>query len=300
MVELHHYHLFGLRLQSELVLPELHRNRHAVEPDVRIELGPLADVGGLQNEFSTTDDGACLSIADIGRYSISSSRILVEPASGAHLRNVRLYLLGSAMGILLHQRGLLPLHANAIEIDGRAFAFMGRSGAGKSTLAAVFHDRGFRVIADDVCVLRFDQTGRAYACPGIPRLRLWEEALSATGREPATYELSYAGAENWRKFDVPTELKDSHANDVSLAAIYQLADGEDLRVRKLEGAEAADAIFANTYRGGYVRSAGDPQAHWLASVQLISSTPIFELSRPWDLARIGAHLDEIIGHAASV
>ena len=138
MVELHHYHLFGLRLQSELVLPELHRNRHAVEPDVRIELGPPADVGGLQNEFSTTDDGACLSIADIGRYSISSSRILVEPASGAHLRNVRLYLLGSAMGILLHQRGLLPLHANAIEIDGRAFALHRTIRAGKSTLAAVF------------------------------------------------------------------------------------------------------------------------------------------------------------------
>ena len=73
--------------------------------------------------------------------------------------NIRLYLLGSAMGVLLHQRGLLPLHANAVEIDGKAFAFMGASGSGKSTLAAWFHDHGYRIIADDVCAVRFETEG---------------------------------------------------------------------------------------------------------------------------------------------
>ena len=60
------------------------------------------------------------------------------------------------MGAALHQRGILPLHANAVEIDHRAVAFMGASGAGKSTLAAWFHDQGYPILADDVCVIRAD------------------------------------------------------------------------------------------------------------------------------------------------
>ena len=84
------------------------------------------------------------------------AEIVAEPRQGVPDSNVRLFLLGSAMGALLHQRGLLPLHTNAVEVGGRAFAFMGKSGAGKSTLAAWFHDRGFRIVADDVCVVGFD------------------------------------------------------------------------------------------------------------------------------------------------
>ena len=49
-------------------------------------------------------------------------------APGASSRNVRVFLLGSAFGALLHQRGLLPLHANAVEVDGRAVATLIRFG----------------------------------------------------------------------------------------------------------------------------------------------------------------------------
>jgi len=201
---------------------------------------------------------------------------------------------------LLHQRGLLPLHANAVEIGGRAFAFMGRSGAGKSTLAAAFHDRGHRVIADDVCVIRFDDEGRAFACPGIPRLRLWEEALTATGRTSGSYQPSYAGDESFRKFDVPIDWDPRDALTLPLAAIYWLAEGERIAVRKLEGSEAAEAIFANTYRGGFVRSAGDPLVHWSMSLNLILGTPVYELSRPWGLARFAEDLPQIVRLAEEV
>ena len=79
--------------------------------------------------------------------------------------------------MILHQRSLLPLHANAMVVEGRAIGFMGHPGAGKSTLAAWFHDRGFDVLADDVCVVTPGPDGRPLAHPGIPRLRLWREAL---------------------------------------------------------------------------------------------------------------------------
>ena len=119
-------------------------------------------------------------------------------------RNVRLFLLGSAFGVLLHQRGLLPLHANAIEIDGRAVAFMGPSGAGKSTLAAWFHDRAFRVIADNVCAISRNSEGRRQAAPGLPRLRLWAEALELMGRSSHALNRSFVDDDD-EKFDVPMD-----------------------------------------------------------------------------------------------
>lgn len=299
MTKCYEYSLFGLGIRSEIELPELAVADLPTDGDVRIELGPVPDPPDPSTEYWVDESGACLSIPGVARFQVvDGSRIVVQPASGAPIRNVRIYLLGSAMGLLLHRRGDLPLHANAVEIGGRAFAFMGRSGAGKSTLAAAFHDRGYRVIADDVCVIRFDSLGGALACPGIPRLRLWEEALAATGRMSHAYELSFAGDENFRKFDVPVPQRG--VAELPLAAVYQLATGNSVAVRRLGGSEAAEAIFANTYRGQYVRSAGNPHTHWSASLGLISSTPIFELSRPWDLNGIADHLAGIISHAENV
>jgi hypothetical protein len=187
---------------------------------------------------------------------------------------------------------LLPIHASAVEIDGRAIAFTGPSGAGKSTLAATFHDHGYRVIADDVCVIGFDQHGQAFARPGIPRMRLWEETLAVTGRSPGSYELSYAGDESFRKFDVPIDV--GQREETPLAALFHLCAGEAFHLRPVIGSEAADIVFANTYRGEYVQPAGRPAAHWDAAMRLIQRTPIFEFCRPVDLARLGVDLARIV------
>ena len=111
-----------------------------------------------------------------------------------------LYLLGSARGALLHQRGLLPLHANAVVLAGRAIAFCGHSGAGKSTIAAWFHDRGDPILADDICAVDGAATGEIIAYPGVPRLRLWRDALEKGGREASGYRRSFDSLDKW---DVP-------------------------------------------------------------------------------------------------
>ena len=119
-------------------------------------------------------EGGVLLDSEAGRYAVRGGcEIFYDPAEGASARNVRLYLLGSAFGALLHQRGILPLHANAVALDGQVHAFLGHPGAGKATLAAAFHDRGYRLLSDDVCAVRLDAQDRPWVEPGMPRLRLW-------------------------------------------------------------------------------------------------------------------------------
>lgn len=291
------YRLYGLNVRSAFPLPELRESEDARKADLDIRVGRVSR--GHADGWSFGPDGAILRIEEIGSYLIRGGReIIVEKRPDAAERNMRLYLLGSAMGVLLHQRGLLPLHANAIEIDGCAVAFMGESGAGKSTLAAWSHDAGHRVIADDVCVLRFDDgQGRVSVHPGLPRIRLWKDALERTGREPGDYDFSYAGDETYEKFDVPVPQEASAAAELDLAAIYLLSDGISFGISRLTAAEAVEAVFSHTYRGFVVSELGRTQPHFDAAVKLVRNVPIFRLERRRELADIEADIPRVIAHA---
>lgn len=295
------YRLFGLQLASDLELPELTPHSATGEPDAEIVLDKIPEVQSRIASPRIVDGAASFSIPDVACYSVVEGRkLLVDPANGADLKNVRLYLLGSAMGLLLHQRGIFPLHANAVEIEGQAFAFMGPSGAGKSTLAAWFHDRGYRVIADDVCAIHFNGQRQPWVSQGLPRLRLWKSALDATGRCETQFQRSYAGDDKWDKFDVPLGHDPAPEGLLPLAAIYLLGSGGDFSIESLGGVSAVDAIFANTYRGQYLDGAEQARNHWQSSLSLISTTPTFTVTRQWGFDRFDVQADAIVRHACDL
>jgi hypothetical protein len=295
------YAVFGLRVRSNLDLPELFAPSGTGMPDVTIERGSIPSIAqGEPDGLNQVDQGLVLVIPEVGRYRIEGgNRITVESDPGVPERNVRLFLLGSAFGVLLHQRGLLPLHANAIEIDGWAVAFMGPSGAGKSTLAAWFHDQGFKVIADDVCVVSFDAQGRPCAAPGVPRLRLWREALESLGREASIYPRSYVASQATDKFDVAIEPVGAVQSETPLGAVYLLNRGDCTNLHRITGIGAAHSVFANTYRGGYLHAARQQEAHWRAAVQLLEAIPLFSAVREWDLAKLDLQCTALLHHARS-
>lgn len=290
------YSLFGLKVRSEIALPELFAEESERSPDVVICRGKVESTAepGLQ----VRNGALVLNVADVARYEIANgASIVVDPFDGAPEKNVRLFLLGSAFGALLHQRGLLPLHANAVEIEGRAVAFMGASGAGKSTLAAWFHDRGHRVIADDVCVVGFDASGMPFAAPGLPRLRLWAEALESMGHDWEAYPRSFAGEAQLDKFDVQVESALAARSDTPLGNLYLLDRGDRFSIEPMSGSEAAEAVFANTYRGAYVSAASAQTAHWQSAVRLVQKRPVFRATRKWGLQDLEAQCERLLAHA---
>ncbi|MEO8548090.1 MAG: hypothetical protein ABI422_06960 [Sphingomicrobium sp.] len=295
------YSVFGLHIRSDLALPELLGADPQSEPQVFVRIGDVPAAAASSSGLQPIEGGVVLTVDDIARYAITGgSRITIDRQANVPDVNVRLYLLGSAMGVLLHQRGVLPLHANAVEIGSRAFAFMGASGAGKSTLAVWFHEHGYRVLADDVCAVNFGADDTPLVTPGLPRLRLWKEALEGTGRQAADFSRSYAGDDSYDKYDVPIAHGAAVPASVEIAGIYVLGKGDSFSIRPLKGLEAAEAVFANTYRGTYVPAAGNVRGHWESCVKLVGSTPIFQLSRAWDLSRISGEIQEIVAHATQI
>jgi len=202
------------------------------------------------------------------------------------------------MGVVLHQRGILPLHANVMVLGQGAAAFMGASGAGKSTMAAWFHDRGYPVLSDDVCAVTSAEDGRVLAQPGIPRLRLWRDALEATGRDAAAHEHAFDDAD---KYNVRTAVA---AGEVPqpLNAIYLLDTdrdaARDFSVIRLSGLDAIEALIANTYRGGYLPILGGQQRHLAACARVAKATPIYRVSRRWGREHFAEQMHQLELHAA--
>lgn len=295
----HDYTVFGLRVRSSLALPELFPAVGDGPIEVTIRTGAVAVPPGADDGLHVDDDGLVLIVPDVAKFRISGGdTIIVEPNAEVAERNVRLFLLGSAFGALLHQRGLLPLHANAVEVGGKAFAFMGESGAGKSTLATWFHDKGHLILADDVCVISFNEKGEAIACPGLPRLRLWLDTIQLTGRDHSELKRSYVGAsEQLDKFDVPVDPGSMIHAHVPVGAIYRLARGAKFEIEPLAGVEAAQVILENTYRGGYAGAAGAKHDHWKSAVALARSTPIFRVIRTMNPDRFSAECEALHAHA---
>ncbi len=276
------YRLYGLRIRSDFPLPELLIDRRRAPADVTVTAGSLPP-GPPGHHLQVEGETATLWVTDAdATYQMEHGRTLTVDSRGRAIgRNVRLYLLGSAFAAILHQRGLLPLHACALECNGRGFAVLGRSGAGKSTLSAWLVDRGVRLLSDDVCVVRKAAPGFV-AEPGIPRLRLWRETIEARGDDPQLHPLSF---ENWDKHDVPAASA-SMAAAAPLAALFLLEDGPNVAFEPLSGAAAIEALSVNTYRGSYVRQMNRTAEHLNQCVALVRSVPVERFSRPRDLSRM--------------
>jgi len=291
---LHTYRIFGLSVRSEIALPELDSVADDAAADVIIsvfppDLNPAADF-----QLTASGDEVSLRVPRIATFRMRGGRtIAVAAEPNASKRDVRLFLLGSAFAAVFHQRDLLPLHSNAIEVDGKAIAFLGHSGAGKSTLAAWFHDRGHGMLSDDVCVVGVDGHGVGVAYGGVPRVRLWRDALEASGRSAASEERA---ADQWDKYNIRTN-RSATAQEVTLSHIYVFAgDGSEVEtvVRRLSGSRAVQALVEHTYRGAYVKLLDKTKSHLDQCVGLAQKLAIFEVRRPWGLAvldQVGATLE---------
>src|SRR3954469_4474295 len=118
----------GLIVESPFPIPELpsaEATATDAPADVRVTWGridPEAPVLAYDGcAFSARAGEAKLFYEDVGTFRVSRGReVVIDAVPGADPPEVRFFLLGSALAMLLHQRGLLPLHANAVSVEGSA------------------------------------------------------------------------------------------------------------------------------------------------------------------------------------
>jgi hypothetical protein len=275
------YTAYGLVIESAIDLPELLKSNEA-RPDVVVRLGKTIPSDSNQKEFPSNRaiaGEACLFHSEIGSITIRAGReILIEPIRGALESDIRLFLLGPVLGILLHQRGYLVLHASCIamkrDAETVAFAVVGEKGQGKSTLAAAFVAAGHALLSDDIVAV--DLSGeRPMVVPGFSQLKLWPESLATLGDSVDDLPKARPSIEKRLR-----KVEQNFPRDpISLSAVFVLADSDTNELQALPPQQAFMQMVQHCYVIHMLRETGESAANFNQTADLVKRVRVAQLNR---------------------
>ena len=294
-----YYRGSGLLFRSDIALDDF-APAEPGPPDVVIETGPQAAQAAERAEeqswayggFQISPDGPVIAVPGIAAYLITEGRhIAVSPAPNAAPGLMRLYLMGSALGMVFHQRGQLILHGAAVARGGALTLFTGPSGAGKSTLAAHLARRDYPVLGDDTLPLTTGSDDLPMAYPGARMFKLCEDAALRLSDTPLPRLAPDYGKVLFKNI-APAAY---HA--LPLAEIVLLERGEGpAALHAIQGLQAVAMIAQNTYRPEYLGLLGTEARHFEQVAALSTHVRCYRLQRPWEPDRIEESLDVLEAH----
>jgi hypothetical protein len=287
-LNVHVYRIAGLSVGSEIALPGL--NAAAPDhgtPDVTIRgravPSAFADATASGPTWQIAGQQFLLRIPRVARFLLTAgNEIAFEAEPGADAGDIPTFILGTAFGILMHQREQIVLHASAVRVNGKAILFCGPSGAGKSTLAAALSRRGYSLITDDFCAVTVTDAGTPVVHPDGRQLKLWAQAIEKLDLEESRGERVRSKLE---KFYVnPGE---AHLEALPLGAVYALREARPPLVPGIERPNMANAALLlrrNAYRPRLVARLNQKILYFHAAATIANNAGIFQLTRKLDFA----------------
>lgn len=285
----YYYKAFGLHIESEMDFPQL----YAAEPndaiDIAIVFGKI-DAPNPENWIErVAENKVLINIPGVVRCAVENGHsISFEPAENVPLQNVRVYLQAIVMVVLLYQKAITPFHACGIVHDNKAYIFAGDSGIGKSTLAGAFFKRGFRIICDDLCIVRKNAENICCVYPGYPFIKLWQESLTKLAIPFDNLDRVYSTDE---KYYVPLG-KAWSSEPVPLGSINFLTTHEknEISIQPLKTLDKLVALRKNLFRPYLVNMLGLNNPIFDISTNIIQQVPLHLIERPQN----GFMLDELV------
>lgn len=291
------YIAFGLNIQSELPLPELTEVEvsSASNIDVFIHIGDLSLVSQdwklAEKNFQARGNQFLFQIPEVGIFHVvEGTRVTVMPYALHDLSRVRLYLLGTCLGVVMLQRKILPLHGSAVVIDGEVYAFVGESGAGKSTLSAALVNRGYNLISDDVIAVS-NSSCNPVVFPAYPQQKLNAYSLDLLRMGSADYRIIQ---DEW-KYAVPRKQCFSQ-DEMPLAGVFELvASGSaEVQLNSVDPFEGINLLQVHTYRLPLVKRLQLLEWHFNEVTHLANQTRLYRLHRPMDQVTIEQLVDIVL------
>ncbi len=279
------YAAFGLLIESEIDLPELRKIEAERSPSVVVRRGRLASFEGETVGGSWSHRAGAnvvqFEVRGVGRFVVKGGSLIVFQAEGAATEDeIRLFVLGSGLGAVLLQRGLLALHGSVVVSEGSAVAFLGESGAGKSTLAAGLGRKGLPLLSDDLCIVSVED-GDLMVQPGYPQSKLWPDSLlklemEGEGLEPVRrgFEKRVVKVKEGRFFSEPCPLE----------RVYVLSKSEsgELETCALAGPAKMAALLGCRYRPQFAEGMGLAVSQFKQLAEVARSVRVDLLARPAD------------------
>jgi hypothetical protein len=284
--------MYGLIVQSDFALSLANAEPASFlaltdsRADVQVSVGSCDQIlkeSTIHQYFQGSIDG-------LGQFLIlNGDRIIAEPEKNVSREHLCPAILGSAMAILLQQRGLLVLHASCVAIDEQAIAFLGVSGAGKSTMASAFHYmHGYPLITDDLLAIDL-RNGHPVVLPSLPLVKLFPDAAIALGHSstefpaPSPYQPKLIQ-------NIPLSHLQEH---YPLRKLYLLGIGHHHKILPLSSSEALLSLIHHSRDPKALNTPTLQAQHFRQCSVLAQTTPICRLERPRALHELPKIINQI-------
>ena len=287
------YTAYGLHVRSSVALPFTPVPDHPDgEPDVTIRIGTtpasLHSPAGKPGRRETAPGVLLLNVDGVARYLVTGGRDVVAEPRGGSDDDLGGFLITLPFAALLQQRGVLTLHAGAVETGAGAVLFAGPSGSGKSTLLAALVERGYAMLGDNLSGVVLAEGGRPTALSAIPDIRLWADAL---GWRPRAHGRVRAGLEKYR---APVARFRSAPQAVRAVYLLEPWDRPEIAVEPVPvGGGAFKALWRATYRRGLVRQMKQQPEYFRTITAVARRVPVVRVMRPVHPFRPTALVDRI-------
>jgi hypothetical protein len=211
-----------------------------------------------------------------GRFLVEDGGVLLERNRECDEAVLARHFTDQVLAALLRHRGLLVLHANAVQTPDGVVVIGGESGSGKSTTLAALLRRGCRMLSDDVTALRpGDVPGVIEVVPGAAQIHLTQDAAEGLG-----YAVSPAQLQPWRRMKTAVSARDSMTGQAGqLRALYLLrpSGGEEVVAARVTGGGKFLALQECLY--GPMFAEEHPALFPLMSA-VVAAVPFYRLDRP--------------------
>ncbi len=290
------YSAYGLGLESAMPLPEL--QPFEGKPDAFISFsgeGPGSlELPGERSFVRISPRQAIFSIRGFGAYVVrEGSEIVMRIDPEIDHEIVRPLILGRLMAALLHQRGMLVLHAGSVEIGEKAAIFVGAPGAGKSSLTAAFYSLGYRVLSDDNLPVNMEN-GDIRVFPAFPQLRISAEVAEALDCDTQSIRI-LNDAQNKRGLRVD---KGFSPEPRSPGGVYVVEEGDSLEIERVKSKDSVIELVRHSFPTRLPEQ-GDAR-HLIQCRDLAAGTPIYRLKRPRSLSNLVETARRVAEHFGSV
>jgi len=288
---------FGLIIDSPFPLPEALPVNRETQADVTVAIGTATEDFAADDEFSYARENRTWWHSEMthsrtlfncksGLFDIrGGSEIIIQLYPDADMENVKIFLLGSAMGAVQAQRGRIPIHGGAVATKNGAVIITGNQSAGKSTMTSAFVYNGYKYLTDDVSSISIED-GRVRIIPAFPQRKLVRDACAPLGYDPDDLilvdserdKLAIRDRDNWQ--DEPIVLS-------AIIELYRETEENNVSVELVTGREKLNAVFRNLYRFWmHVPGEGIEPAVFKEMLTIAAQADIYRAGVPRDIERI--------------
>lgn len=281
---MYQYLIYNQKIESEFEINFARKAVFTETPDVTIKIGKVPEEIKDQINQGAYDglkeDSMWFYVTDKAIYYITNgNQIVIEPQNDS-LTEFELcsYLTGSALALLLMQKGIVPIHGSMIAHNGKVAIITGQSGSGKSTTVFELLSRGCSFLSDDVSAIEVKED-KLTSLPAFPLQKLCRDLVERNNLD--LNSLTYID-----------EFRDKFARNINLSQYEDMPQGLDyiielvpyqgksVEIKEVEGLDKLNMLTTNLYRSLVYEKMGVTTNRFEKMLTIISKAKMYQVFRP--------------------